>query len=79
MSTDDQFHELTSDIEFITPTSELRGRAQHLYEELRAANPWLPDADRVVASEDITVTFGPNAPSTINLSLYIDLPDEVDQ
>jgi hypothetical protein len=77
MSDEQQFTELTEDIEFEGPPDELRAKAQRLYEELRSTNPWMPDPGHVVANEDITVTFGPNSASTINLTMFINLPDEL--
>jgi hypothetical protein len=64
------------DTHLITP-AEMDVRARSFYDDLRLANPWLPDPDHVSAGRDLEVTFGVDSFSTLTLTVHIVLPEGV--
>jgi len=54
---------------------DTRPSARDMYAMLRDKNPWLPDEMRVSAGRDLEITFGAESMATLNLTVYIELPD----
>jgi len=54
---------------------DTRPSARDMYAMLREKNPWLPEEMKVSSGRDLEITFGAETMATLNLTVFIELPD----
>jgi hypothetical protein len=64
-----------TDEHIVMPPEFSNNRALETYNLLRAENPWLPDPNRVSARRDLELTFGVDSIATLNMTVYVALPE----
>lgn len=57
------------------PSVEDRARTLKMYNWLSQHNPHLPPADMVASDPGITLRFGPGRASTLEMNVYVEVPD----